>query len=73
MCQFVADGTSHHVVDVVRARDNPRGGDDCRVGVGIRLMSTKYRRQSTEGYAHDGRLYGEVRVNKSKMVTETQD
>jgi hypothetical protein len=38
-----------------------------------RYVSTKYRRQSTEGYAHNGRLIGEVCVNRSKMVIETQD
>ena len=25
-------GTNRHVVDVVRAREYPRGGDDCQVG-----------------------------------------
>jgi hypothetical protein len=34
---------------------------------------TKYAWQSTKGDTHDGRLIGEVPLNRSKMVTETQD
>ena len=39
----------------------------------IEPLSTTYRRQSSKGYTHDGRLYKEVHKNKNKMVTETQD